>query len=309
MKIRALLTFALLFCLAAWLAAQQDTAETQKNPFAGNSGAVETGHKLYDQACQACHGQAARGDRGPALATGALRHGGADGQIFTSIRGGIRGTQMPAFSQFSADQVWQLVSYIRSLAGPASVRETVAGDPAAGRKVFEGTGQCLTCHMVHGQGLPVGPDLSSAGQKSAESLQASILNPNAPPANARWWERRLPVTLVATTADGDEYQGVRKNEDTFSLQMVDTDGQLHLFDKSKLSSLRVENRSLMPADYARRLSAPEIRDLVAYLKTLNGPAAPGSGAPRCRAAGPRGAGQRGPAAPGSGAPRCPTPAA
>ena len=129
-------TLALPLCLAFWLAAQQDTAETQKNPFAADSGAVAAGHKLYDQACQACHGQAARGDRGPALATGTFRHGGADGQIFTSIRGGIRGTQMPAFAQFSAEQVWQLVSYIRSLAGPAAVHETVAGDPAAGRKVF-----------------------------------------------------------------------------------------------------------------------------------------------------------------------------
>ena len=53
--------------------------------------------------------------------------------------------------------------------------------------------------------------------------------------------------------------------------MVDTSGQIHLFDKSKLAWLRTEPHSLMPDDYAKRLSPAEIRDLVAYLKTLNGP--------------------------------------
>src|ERR1035438_6557484 len=52
--------------------------------------------------------------------------------------------------------------------------------------------------------------------------------------------------------------------------MVDTTGQLHLFDKASLAELRVENKSLMPDDYARRLTAPEIQNLVAYLKTLTG---------------------------------------
>ncbi|MGA2119803.1 MAG: PQQ-dependent dehydrogenase, methanol/ethanol family [Bryobacteraceae bacterium] len=265
-------TFALSLCLVSRLGAQQDTAETQKNPFAGDGGAVAAGHKLYDQACQACHGQAARGDRGPALATGTFRHGGADGQIFTSIRGGIRGTQMPAFAQFSSEQVWQLVSYIRSLAGPDAVHERVAGDAAAGRKVFAGAGQCLNCHTVYGQGVPVGPDLTSAGQMSVATLETHIVNPNAPPSGGRGgWFRRPPVTVVATAADGREYRGVRKNEDSFSLQMVDTAGQIRLFDKSKLAGLRVEARSLMPADYSSRLSSAQIRDLVAYLKTLNGP--------------------------------------
>ena len=49
------------------------------------------------------------------------------------------------------------------------------------------------------------------------------------------WERRLPSTVIARTAGGQEFRGVRRNEDSFSLQMVDTSGQLHLFDKSKLA--------------------------------------------------------------------------
>jgi len=271
MKLRIALSLAAAFGFALNLAAQQDTAQTQRNPYAGNPAAAEAGRKLYDQTCQACHGQGARGDRGPALSTGAFRRGGADGEIFTNIRAGIPGTQMPPFSQLRTEQIWQLVSYLRSLAGPSTAHEVVAGDPGAGRKIFAGTGQCLTCHTVQGEGVPVGPDLSSAGQMPAERLHAVILNPNAPPAGGRAWGRRAPSTLIVRTANGQEYRGVRKNEDSFSLQMVDTSGQLRLFDKSKLASLRSEPHSLMPDDYAKRLSPTEISNLVAYLKSLSGP--------------------------------------
>ena len=48
------------------------------------------------------------------------------------------------------------------------------------------------------------------------------------------------------THDGREIRGVRRNEDTFSLQMVDSSGQLHLLDKTKLASVAVENTSLHP---------------------------------------------------------------
>ena len=52
--------------------------------------------------------------------------------------------------------------------------------------------------------------------------------------------------------------------------MVHTAGQLHLFDKAGLAEVRVENKSLMPDDYARRLTVTEIQNVVAYLQTLTG---------------------------------------
>jgi len=129
----------LLLLTAVWLAAQQDTPEAQKNPLAGDRAAVDAGRTLFQQTCQSCHGAEARGDRGPAL-TGPLRHGSSDGQIFVNIRGGIRGTQMPAFAGLSTDQVWQLVSYLRSVAGSSSEapgaphnREAHVRDVAYGR--------------------------------------------------------------------------------------------------------------------------------------------------------------------------------
>src|SRR5579871_125980 len=268
-RVRTALSLLGVLFLAGALQAQH-TLESEKNPLAGDRSAIAAGRRLYDQACQGCHGPEARGDRAPALASGVFRHGSSDGEIFLNIRNGVRGTQMPAFAQLNSDQSWQLVSYIRSLGGSVVVGERVNGDAAAGKLIFEGRGQCLGCHQVNGAGRPVGPDLSAAGSGSAQALEAAIVSPGQMPAGGRRGFRRPAVTVVATTADGHEYRGVRRNEDVFSIQMVDSDGQLHLWEKSKLKDLRIENHSLMPSDYGKRLSPVELQNVVAYLKTLTG---------------------------------------
>ena len=129
------------------------------------------------------------------------------------------------------------------------------------KRVFFGKAGCAACHEVNGRGGIVGPDLSGAGRLSPAALRQAIVDPNSGPAAA---------TVVVRTRDGREIRGVRRNEDTFSVQMVDAAGRLHLLDKQTLASFQVERRSLMPADYATRLSAAEITDLVAYLRTLQG---------------------------------------
>jgi PQQ-dependent dehydrogenase (methanol/ethanol family) len=272
-------TFALVVLAAAVAApafAQQDRPEAQKNPFAGNAEAIAAGQRLYNAACISCHGPEARGDRGPALANGSFRHGALDGEIFLNIRGGIKGTGMPAFAQFSTEQIWQVISYLRSLntGGGTTVTEKVSGDPAAGKAVFNGKGGCIGCHQVNGQGTPVGPNLSAAASIPAAQLEAKILNPNQMAAGGGRGRgrgfRRPPVTLIIRTTEGQEYRGVRKNEDSFSIQMVDTHGQMQLLERAKIASLRVENHSIMPSDFGKRLSPAEIQNVVAYLKTLNG---------------------------------------
>jgi alcohol dehydrogenase (cytochrome c) len=274
---------AALFCCFPCLIAQRDVPEAQRNPFTGNADAKVAGRKVYDAACQGCHGSEARGgDRAPALGGGLLTHGNADGEIFQNIRAGIRGTPMPPFGRLTTDQIWQLVSYIRSLSGPGSPAETVSGNADHGRRVFEAEARCIDCHLVNGLGTPIGPDLSAAGTLSAEQLQAAILNPNAgggrgsAPGPGRGNGRGgrgggvRAAAITVKTLDGEEYRGIRRNEDVFSLQMIDLNGKLRLFDKSNLAEIRVETRSLMPDDYAARLTASDIRDVIAYLKTLHG---------------------------------------
>lgn len=273
----ALFTFAVIY-LMPFLAAQEDRAEAQKNPFAGSAQAAATGQRLYDQACTACHGTGARGDRGPSLATGIFSRGGADGEIFINIRSGIRGTQMPGFNQFSTDQIWQVVTYLRSLSadsgGPATARENVTGSSHAGQLLFQGKANCVACHQVNGAGTAVGPDLSGTAQNTAQQLRAKIVDPNQTSPGAAPGRRRSffsrPSNVTVTLQNGQQYRGVQKGQDSFTVQLVDTSGTYRSFEKSQLRALHVEAKSLMPDDFSKRLTATEIDDLTAYLKTLDG---------------------------------------
>ncbi len=236
------------FCLSMF--AQANAPDAVRNPFEGDRTAIDSGKQLYSSVCQACHGPEARGDRGPAL-TGSLRHGNSDSEMFRNVRGGIQGTQMPPFAQFTSDQIWQVMAYVRSLSGAAS--DTAPGDPVAGRAIYEGKGECRRCHQS---------DLAGIGLRSAQELRSSIVNPG----------QQAMVTVTPKT--GGEFRGLHRNEDTFSIQILDASGKLRSFTKSQLASFTVDPRSVMPSDYAKQLTASEIQNVVAYLKTLTVPATP-----------------------------------
>jgi len=87
-----------------------------KNPHEGDATAVATGAKLYQSYnCVDCHGVDGSGAMAPSLADGRWHFGGAPAEVFESIYQG-RPEGMPAWgSLISEDQVWLLVTYVRSL--------------------------------------------------------------------------------------------------------------------------------------------------------------------------------------------------
>ena len=141
------------------------------------------------------------------------------------------------------------------------------GDAASGERLFFEKAQCSTCHQVNARGGAVGPDLSSAGRLSADALRQKIVSPDT---NVNPGGRGGPSSVVVKTMAGQEIRGVRRAEDTFTLLMMDASGKLLSLDKRRLTDQRTEQKSLMPGDYAQRLSEAEIGDVAAYLKTLNG---------------------------------------
>jgi alcohol dehydrogenase (cytochrome c) len=255
--------------VASALAQRADMPDVQKNPFAGAPAAIAAGRALYQQTCQSCHGGEAQGDRGPALASGSFRHGGEDSDLFRTIRAGVPGTQMPAFSLLPADNVWRIITYLRSLdANNAAVNEGVTGNAAAGQQTFWGKGGCGRCHEVNARGMDIGPDLSSAAKNSAAYLRSMITNPNALSANAPRWFR--PSGVRVKTRDGNEVAGIERAEDNYTLIMTDLSGKLRRFDRKDILAEQVETKSLMPDNYSQMLSPAEMEDLVAYLKSLKG---------------------------------------
>ena len=208
---------------------------------------VEIGHKLFQKTCSACHGTEAKGGRGPDLTTGRWRWGSADAAILQNILTGIPGTQMPAFPM-QEDDGRAIVAWLRSLrsAGP---EEQVTGDPRAGRALFFASAGCSRCHMFGGQGGRLGPNLSRIGEeKHVAELKKDITQPGE---SLREGYR----TAEVRTADGSLIRGVIKNEDTFSLQMMDEREKLQLFSKTELKEIARPQRSMMPTPH---LSASDL---------------------------------------------------
>jgi len=268
---------------AGWLRAQQIIVpDTAVNPLAGNPAAAEDGRRLFSVTCQICHGADGQGDRdrgGAVLNRAGLKHGDKDADILRVLRNGVPGTQMPPFPGLSETQAWQLVTFIHSLQGQmaAGAGAPVPGDRAAGEALFFGRAECAACHEINARGGIVGPDLSDAGRLGPANLRQKILAPNTPAPKAPpglhfqgGGGAPPPVTVVVKTQDGQEIRGVRRNEDMYSVQLVDAAGKLHLIDKQKVSSVTAEDRSLMPDDYSRRLSGDDVTNLVAYLCAQNG---------------------------------------
>ena len=245
------------------------------NPLAGNAGAIAEGASLFRANCSPRHGLGARGGaRGPDLTSGRWTHGGSDAEIFQTISSGVPGTQMPA-NGFEDSETWAIVAYLRSLAPPRAVK--LDGDPAKGEKIFVGAGGCATCHMVNGRGGLLGPDLSRVGAaRSVEYLAESIREPDKELSDGMLDPNNhygLPLvydTVTVVLKNGERVVGVAKNEDTFSVQLLDVKQELRLFEKKDVVEVRHERKSLMPAFTEKMIDESELRDLVAYLVGLRG---------------------------------------
>ena len=92
------------------------------NPYEGNAGAVKTGATLFvSYNCADCHGADGSGAMGPSLQDGRWHFGGSPAEVFQSIYEG-RPDGMPAWGgRIADDQIWMLVSYVRSLAAGKNV--------------------------------------------------------------------------------------------------------------------------------------------------------------------------------------------
>jgi precorrin-6B methylase 2 len=75
------------------------------------------------------------------------------------------------------------------------------------------------------------------------------------------------LTITVLTKAKERIQGIKLNEDDFSIQLRDTNANLRSFQKERLNELSRELRSLMPS-YESKLSPTEIDNLVAYLSSL-----------------------------------------
>jgi putative heme-binding domain-containing protein len=222
---------------------------------------IEDGGKLFRDNCVACHGPEGTLVDGVDLGHGKFRRASTEDGVIRIIQDGIPGTAMPPH-KLTDFQAGTILAYLHEAA--TSGRTPLPnGDPRRGKVIFEGKGGCAGCHRVYGVGSRVGPDLSDIGAlRRVAEIERSILDPNA---------KVLPQNRYyrVTTKSGETITGRLLNEDSFSVQLLDTKERLLSFQRTDLRQAGFVSESPMPS-YRDKLSKAERDDVITYLVSLKG---------------------------------------
>lgn len=230
-----------------------------RNPYT-SSADLDWGKKLFAGRCAGCHGPTGDGGKGANLGVPVLPRAADDRSLYRVIRYGLPETEMPS-TFLTEKEVWQIAAYVRTLG--AVKRQSISGNPSHGRELVRGKGGCLQCHAVGADGGQMAPPLTDiGGRRSPAHLRAKLTDPASDIPD----QFRL-VSL--TTRQGQKINGLRLNEDTWSIQVRDLSGKLYSFEKQNLTDLKVEKRSPMPS-YKTVFDAQEMNDVIAYLAALRG---------------------------------------
>lgn len=224
------------------------------------SDAIQAGLRVYSTECALCHGPNGALVDGVDLRLGRFRRAMSDDDIRAAITTGVSNGRMPAFD-LTSEELDGVVAYIRAGFDPSGVAVRV-GDATRGQALFEGAARCASCHRVNGEGeRGDAPDLSEIGlTRTPAALQRTLLDPTT---------ALLPINrpVRAVTKDGETIRGRRLNEDTYTVQLVDSQGRLRSLVKADLQEYEVrETARMRPVN----LSSEELGDVIGYLLSLRG---------------------------------------
>ncbi len=222
---------------------------------------VNYGATVYASQCTQCHGPTGDQVAGVDLRGGRFRNATTDDDLRRIVTQGIPGTSMPG-RRLDAPELTAIIAFVRNMR-EFNAGSVTLGDRDRGRTVFDGKGQCATCHQVNGHGSRLGPDLTEIGRsRPAGALSETLLDPAS-----RMMPINRPIRIV--TKDGKTITGRRMNEDTFTVQLIDSQERLLSLSKADLREYTILKTSTMPS-YKDKLNPQEMADLLAYLVSLKG---------------------------------------
>ncbi|HXC42529.1 MAG TPA: c-type cytochrome [Candidatus Dormibacteraeota bacterium] len=270
--------YLLLLVLAALAGIAQANGADDQNPLAKDTKAAKAGEYEFRINCALCHGLGAHGGgRGPDLTRAQKKHVHSDAEMFQVISSGIPGTAMPSNGTngqgvgMTDEEIWQIITYLHSVEVKAPAKPN--GNVARGKELFYGDANCSLCHMVEGKGGRLGPELTSVG--SSRTREAIIDSVRHPSRHLAWGltesTKEFPQeyeTITVVTTDGKKIKGVALNEDSFSVQMMDSSEQIYLLEKDKLRSFSKNRESIMPTYTPDLLSDKDLDDVIAFLTSV-----------------------------------------
>ena len=117
---------------------------------------------------------------------------------------------------------------------------------------------CGQCHLMHGRGVEVGPNITANGRGSYEQLLVSVFNPSLVIGEAY-----KGVTL--RTVDGTIVTGLLLERDEKRTVIRVQGGKDQTIPNDEIEEFKQDKKSLMPEGIENQVSAQELADLFALL--------------------------------------------
>ena len=245
-----------------------DAEERKQNPYKGDADAILVGEGLFRYYCAGCHGmEGGGGFRGPDLTRGQLTHVADDHDML-----GVGEGRNPGNPDASPDASRQQSVAHDRLCHRSSNQGPTRG---IGRGLGIGAGalrrQGVLLRLPHGSGrgrpLRARPD-GHRKNSLLESFLEAVREPSAQFKNVLQADGRMAggyesVRLV--TPSGERITGVVRNEDTYTIQVLDQQENYHSYRKSELREITHLDQSLMPVYSESALSDQDLKDLLLFL--------------------------------------------
>lgn len=222
---------------------------------------VEAGTALFQRDCSFCHGRdAGGGESGPDLTRSKLVGDDSNGdKIGPVVRNGRAEKGMPRFN-VSDTEMAALVAFIHTQKTKSETQaggrrgvdaiDLQTGNAAEGKRYFETTGGCASCHSATG-------DLAGVANKyQGLQLEQRMLYPKNAKSN-------VTVTLAA----GQTMTGKLSYLDEFTVGLTDGSGWYHSWPVKKVQ-YKVDAPVEAHVDLLPKYSDDDIHNLMAYLQTL-----------------------------------------
>lgn len=130
------------------------------------------------------------------------------------------------------------------------------GDPMRGQAVFKKV--CAQCHKIYGEGVEVGPDITSNGRASFEQMLSNVLDPSLVIGNG--YQARILIT-----ADGRVLTGLPVEDSPERVILKVQGGKTETIPRDQIDEFRASEVSMMPEQLEKQLTPQELADLFSFI--------------------------------------------
>jgi mono/diheme cytochrome c family protein len=100
----------------AWLKKVPAREQDRTNPYHGQSDAIAAGHRIYVEHCLPCHGEEGEGTKKhPPLRSDRVQNQATEGELHWLVLNGSMKKGMPSWAKLPDQQLWQVITYVKSL--------------------------------------------------------------------------------------------------------------------------------------------------------------------------------------------------